>query len=148
MAATVGSSQTRRGRRAMSAEINVTPLVDVMLVLLIVFMITAPLLTTGVDVALPQTKAQKLPAPSELPLSVTVTSDAKVYIQDTETPLEELTPRLIAITDAGYSERIFLRADETVEYGTVITVLARLQQAGFQNVSLVTDPKANLGRTP
>ena len=148
MAATVGSPQTRRGRRAMSAEINVTPLVDVMLVLLIVFMITAPLLTTGVDVALPKTQAQKLPAPSELPLSVTVDAHGKIFIQDTETPLEELTPRLIAITEAGYSERIFLRGDETVDYGIVITVLAQLQQAGFQNVSLVTDPKANLGRTP
>lgn len=148
MAATVGSQQTRRGRRAMSAEINVTPLVDVMLVLLIVFMITAPLLTTGVDVALPKTQAQKLPAPSELPLSVTVDAEGNIFIQDTETPLEELTPRLIAITEAGYSERIFLRGDETVDYGVVITVLAQLQQAGFQNVSLVTDPKANLGRTP
>ena len=148
MAGTVGSPQTRRGRRAMSAEINVTPLVDVMLVLLIVFMITAPLLTTGVEVTLPKTQAQKLPAPSELPLSVTVDSAGKVYIQDTETPLEELTPRLIAITDAGYSERIFLRADEAVDWGTVAIVLAQLQQAGFQNVSLVFDPKANLGRTP
>ncbi|MGC6498799.1 MAG: protein TolR [Henriciella sp.] len=147
MAGSSSSAKVHRGRRAMNSEINVTPLVDVMLVLLIVFMITAPLLTTGVDVTLPKSVAQKLPAPSELPLSVTLDADGKVYIQDTETALEELSSKLYAITNEGYGERIFLRADEAVDYGRVMQVLTRLQQAGFRNVSLVTDPKANLQGT-
>jgi len=145
MAGSIGQNAGARGRRAMNAEINVTPLVDVMLVLLIVFMITAPLLTTGVDVSLPKTVAQKLPPATELPLSVSVDSDGKIYIQDSEAELDELTSKLYAITEAGYEERIFLRGDEDVDYGRVMQVLSKLQQAGFRNVSLVTDPKANLG---
>ena len=94
-----------RGRRSMNAEINVTPLVDVMLVLLIVFMITAPMLTTGVDVSLPTSKAQNLPAPDEPPLSVTVDSEGKIYIQETETPLVEPHAKLYAITGEGQEDR-------------------------------------------
>lgn len=145
MGASLGTSSAKRGRRAMSAEINVTPLVDVMLVLLIVFMITAPLLTTGVDVALPKARSENLPAPKELPLSVSVDAAGIVYIQDTETAIEDLTSKLYAITGEGYEERIFLRGDENVDYGRVMDVMTRMQRAGFRNIAMVTDPKASIG---
>jgi len=144
MAMATSSASVKRGRRAMNAEINVTPLVDVMLVLLIVFMITAPLLTTGVDVALPNSRSQNLPAPTEPPLSVSVDSAGKIYIQDTETPIDELTSKLFAITGEGYEERIYLRGDENVDYGRVMEVMTRMQRAGFRNIAMVTDPKANI----
>lgn len=131
-----------RGRRTMNAEINVTPLVDVMLVLLIVFMITAPMLASGVDVNLPDSKAQNLPAPSEPPLSVTVNSEGQIYIQETETELRELTSKLLAITGEGYEERIYLRGDENVDYGRVMQVMTQMQRAGFRNIAMVTNPKA------
>jgi len=145
MAGGVGTGTAKRGRRAMNAEINVTPFVDIMLVLLIVFMITAPLLTTGVDVALPQSRSENLPAPSEQPLSVSVDAAGTVYIQDTETTIEDLTSKLYAITGEGYEERIFLRADEAVDYGRVMEVMTRMQRAGFRNIAMVTDPKASIG---
>ncbi len=131
-----GRGRTRYRQRA---EINVTPLVDVMLVLLIIFMITAPLLTVGVEVDLPRTEAQNLSADQQ-PLTITVQADGTVFLQETETPLEELTPRLMAIASTGYSERIFVRADTEAAYGRVITVMARLNAAGFSNIGLVTDP--------
>ncbi len=145
MGASVGSSSAKRGRRAMSAEINVTPMVDIMLVLLIVFMITAPLLTTGVDVSLPKSRSENLPAPNETPLSVSVDAVGNVYIQDTATEIDELTSKLYAITGEGYEERIFLRADEAVDYGRVMEVMTRMQKAGFRNIAMVTDPKASVG---
>ncbi len=145
MAGSIGGGTAKRGRRAMSAEINVTPLVDVMLVLLIVFMITAPLLTTGVDVALPESRSENLPAPSETPLSVSIDAAGQVYIQDTETDLDDLTSKLFAITGEGYEERIFLRADQTVDYGRVMQVMTTMQRAGFRNIAMVTDPKASIG---
>ncbi|MEM7493733.1 MAG: protein TolR [Pseudomonadota bacterium] len=135
-----------RGRRAMNAEINVTPLVDVMLVLLIVFMITAPMLTTGVDVRLPNSQAQNLPAPQEAPLSVSVDNEGKIFIQETETPLEELTSKLYAITGEGYEERIYLRGDENVDYGRVMQVMTQMQRAGFRNIAMVTNPKARFNQ--
>ncbi len=131
-----GRGRTRYRQRA---EINVTPLVDVMLVLLIIFMITAPLLTVGVEVELPRTQAQNLAADQE-PITVTVKADGSVFIQETETPVEELTPRLLAIAQTGYSERIFIRADGSANYASVIDVMARLKNAGFENMGLVTDP--------
>lgn len=132
----------KRGRRALNAEINVTPFVDVMLVLLIVFMITAPLLTTGVDVSLPQKSADALPAPSTQPLSVTMRADGTLFIQDTEIATEELIPKLNAIAGEGYEERIYLRVDETIDYGEAIGVMTLIQGAGYRNLALVTDPKA------
>ncbi|MDJ0921824.1 MAG: protein TolR [Henriciella sp.] len=141
---TSGSGGSSRGRRSMNAEINVTPLVDVMLVLLIVFMITAPLLTTGVDVTLPQTASQNLPAPSEAPLSVTVDEEGKIYVQETEIEIEALTSQLIAITNEGYEERIFLRGDQNVDYGRVMEVMTQMQRAGFRNIAMVTDPKSTV----
>lgn len=144
MGMSVGSDGGRRGRRSINAEINVTPLVDVMLVLLIVFMITAPLLATGVDVTLPQTASQNLPAPKEVPLSVTVDSEGQIYVQETAIELEELTSQLVAITDEGYEERIFLRGDQNVDYGRVMEVMTQMQRAGFRNIAMVTDPKSTV----
>ncbi len=146
--ASLGPAGTTRGRRAMNAEINVTPLVDVMLVLLIVFMITAPLLTKGVDVVLPKAASETLPAPIEPPLSVSVTADGGVYIQETRIEIEELTSKLLAITGEGYESKIYVRGDTAVEYGQVMNVLTRMQQAGFRNVSLVTDPKSQIRVEP
>lgn len=131
-----------RGRRALAAEINVTPLVDVMLVLLIVFMITAPLLTTGVEVSLPKASAENLRAPQTQPLSVSLDSNGVIYIQETRVNAEELVSTLYAIAGEGYEERIFLRADEGVNYGQVMNVMTRMQRAGYRNIALVTDPKA------
>ena len=121
------------------AEINVTPFVDVMLVLLIVFMITAPLLAVGVPVDLPETEAQALPAGEE-PLTITIGAEGEVYIQETEVPLDELVPRLQAIAGTGFDSRIYIRADETVDYGTVMGVMAQVSSAGYVNLGLVTDP--------
>lgn len=137
-----GKGGRRRGRRALASEINVTPFVDVMLVLLIVFMITAPLLTQGVDVALPNTKAQSLPQPRDQVLTLTVQADGKMFLQEEEVTKRELQPKLKAIIDAGYSERIYLRADEDLAFGDVAFVLARIQEAGFNAASIVTDPNA------
>lgn len=137
------SHQSRRGggrrRRRLNAEINVTPLVDVMLVLLIVFMVAAPLLSVGVPVELPKTDAKSLPSEQE-PITITVSAEGLIYIQDTEISLEALGPRLEAISTNGYDERIYLRGDEDSDYGAVIKVMARVNAAGFSNLGLVTDP--------
>ena len=129
----------RRPRRELNSRINVTPLVDVMLVLLIVFMIAAPLLSVGVPVELPKTDAKSLPSEQE-PLTITVDKEGLIYIQDTEVTLEELTPKLIAMATNGYEERIYLRGDENGNYGPVMKVMAAINAAGFTNIGLVTDP--------
>jgi biopolymer transport protein TolR len=119
------------------AEINVTPFVDVMLVLLIVFMVTAPLLTVGVPVDLPKTKAQPLSQDRE-PLSVTVKTTG-VYLQNTLIAEDLLVPKLRAIAQNGYDQRIFVRGDRRVDYGRVMEVMGLLNQAGFTHIGLVTD---------
>lgn len=131
----------RRGRRGsgLNAEINVTPLVDVMLVLLIVFMIAAPLLSVGVPVELPKTDAKALPSQQE-PITITVDFEGGVFIQDEEISLDELATRLIAVSTNGYEERIYLRGDRETDYGEVMKVMARINTAGFTNIGLVTDP--------
>ena len=134
-----GAGRRRGQRYRPRAEINVTPMVDVMLVLLIVFMITAPLLTVGVPVDLPKTNAHAMNAQSE-PLTITVRADGGVYLQDTPIALDKLVPRLTAIAGNGYEERIFLRADKSADYGDVMKVMARIHAAGFSNIGLVTDP--------
>lgn len=137
-----GATGRRGPRFKPSAEINVTPLVDVMLVLLIVFMVSAPLLTVGVAVELPKTKAPPLPV-TQKPLEITVTADGKVYLQETEIALDELAPKLVAIAKAGergLDERIYVRGDTSVAYGAVMGVMATLNAAGFTNLGLVTDP--------
>ena len=126
-----------RGRRHRPmGEINVTPFVDVMLVLLIVFMVTAPLLTVGVEVDLPKTKAGQINADAA-PLVVSIKADGSLHLQDTEVPADALVPRLEAISDANPLVRIFVRGDKAVAYGEVLGVMGRIQAAGFERVALV-----------
>lgn len=127
----------RRKRRPLG-DINVTPLVDVMLVLLIVFMITAPLLTTGVAVDLPRAESSPLPGQDE-PLSVTVDAQGRVFLQDSEITLDQLPARLVAVTQRNKEARIFVRGDRGVEYGTIMGVVSAINRAGFSKVALVTD---------
>jgi biopolymer transport protein TolR len=128
----------RSQRRRPMAEINVTPFVDVMLVLWIVFMVTAPLLTVGVPVDLPQTRARSLGEDRE-PLAVTVDMNGQIFLQNTPVVVEELVPKLVAISNNGYSQRIFVRGDKSVGYGKVMEVMGLLNAAGFTRIGLVTD---------
>jgi biopolymer transport protein TolR len=121
------------------AEINVTPFVDVMLVLLIIFMVAAPLMTVGVPVELPETAANALPGEEEEPLTVTVTADGVVMIQTSEVAREELVTKLRAIATERDSTRVFLRADGAVPYAQVMQVMGALNRGGFGNIGLVTD---------
>ena len=129
---------TGGGGRAPLSEINVTPLVDVMLVLLIIFMISAPLLTVGVPIDLPQSEAKQLNEERE-PLTISVNNKGEIFLQDTPVQLDEIVPRLIAITKAGYEERIYVRGDRNVNYGQVMKVMGTLSGAGFRRVALVTE---------
>jgi len=135
MGAGVKRSAGGRRHRPMG-EINVTPFVDVMLVLLIVFMVTAPLLTVGVEVDLPKTKAGAINADAA-PLVVSIKSDGSLYLQETVVKPEVLIPRLKAISDANPNIRIFVRGDRAVSYGEVLSVMGRIQSAGFEKVALV-----------
>jgi biopolymer transport protein TolR len=119
------------------SDINVTPLVDVMLVLLIVFMVAAPLMTVGVPIELPQTKAKPLQGDTE-PITVSVNAEGKIYLQNTEIDLDTLVPKLEAIAQNGYDERIYVRGDTSVNYGTVMKVMGALNQAGYRKIGLVT----------
>ncbi len=127
----------RYGGRVMS-EINVTPMVDVMLVLLVVFMITAPLMTVGVPVDLPQTAASRMVGQDE-PLVISVNAEGVLFLQDTEVSLDQLVPRLTAITAAKRTTRIFLRGDRSIAYGQVMQVMGTLNLAGFNRVALLTE---------
>ena len=127
----------RRQRHHAMSEINVTPMVDVMLVLLVIFMVAAPLLTVGVQVDLPQTKAAVLSGQDE-PLSISIDAAGKVYVQNTEIGIEELAPRLAAITGNNPDVRIFVRGDQTIHYGRVMEVMGTVNAAGFRKVALVT----------
>jgi biopolymer transport protein TolR len=140
MAAALQSREkgVRRSRRRAMAEINVTPFVDVMLVLLIVFMVTAPLLTVGVPVDLPKTRAQTLGQDRE-PLSITVKRDGRIFLQNTPIAEEGLVDKLKAISANGYDQRIFVRGDKAVDYGRVMEVMGLLSAAGFTHIGLVTD---------
>ena len=135
-----GGGRGRRRRTAPMAEINVTPMVDVMLVLLIIFMVSAPLLTVGVPLDLPQTQAKSLDQDKN-PLTLSVNLKGQVFLNETEIPLDEIVPKLKAITEAraGLDERIFVRGDKKVDYGTVMKVMGRLSAAGFRRVALVTE---------
>jgi biopolymer transport protein TolR len=121
------------------AEINVTPFVDVMLVLLIIFMVAAPLMTVGVPVELPKTAANALPGEEEEPLTVTVTTDGVVMIQTSEVARDELVAKLRAIATERDSTRVYLRADGAVPYAQVMQVMGALNRGGFGNIGLVTD---------
>jgi len=134
------AGKRRHRRRPVMAEINVTPMVDVMLVLLIIFMVSAPLLTVGVPIDLPQTQAKSLDQDKE-PLTISVSVKGQFFLQETEIGVDELVPKLKAITDArgGLDERIYVRGDRQVDYGTVMKVMGRLSAAGFRRVALVTE---------
>ena len=116
------------------SQINVTPMVDVMLVLLVIFMITAPLLTVGVPINLPKTKAKALPE-DQAPLSITINKEEKIFVQDTEISIE----KLISISKNRNDRKIFIRADEVLSYGKVVEVMAVITSAGFNKIALVTD---------
>lgn len=135
-----GGRRGRRSRRSPMSDINVTPLVDVMLVLLIVFMVTAPLLTVGVPIELPKTEASALKTDKE-PLTLTVRPDGKIYLQDqsTDIPVEELEVKLMAIAKAGKDETIFVRGDRRSSYGELMKVMGRINRAGFRKISLITE---------
>jgi biopolymer transport protein TolR len=140
MGASASGGHRRRRRHAVMSEINVTPMVDVMLVLLIIFMVSAPLLTVGVPIDLPQSQAKSLDQDKE-PLTVSVNDKGQVFLQNSEISVDELVPKLKAVTDArgGASERIFVRGDRKVDYGTVMKIMGRLSAAGFSRVALVTE---------
>ena len=131
-----GSRFTRRRSPPMS-EINVTPFVDVMLVLLVIFMVTAPLLTVGVQVDLPKTTASVIKGDDE-PLAISVDAEGRVFLQDVEIELDALMPRLIAITGNNPDVRIFIRGDQAIYYGRVMDVMGRVNAAGYRKVALVT----------
>jgi len=119
------------------SEINVTPMVDVMLVLLIIFMVAAPLLTVGVPIDLPETKAKALEGDTE-PITISVNSAGKIFIQDTEIAIDEVVPKLEAIAKNGYDERIYVRGDQNSDYGTMMKIMGRINAAGFKRLGLVT----------
>jgi biopolymer transport protein TolR len=135
-----GGGRHRRRRRAVMSDINVTPFVDVMLVLLIVFMVSAPLLTVGVPLDLPQSQAKSLDQDRE-PLTVSVNVKGQVFLQNSEIKIDELVAKLKAVTDArgGADERIYVRGDKKVDYGTMMQVMGRLSAAGYHRVALVTE---------
>jgi biopolymer transport protein TolR len=145
MTGTAGNAVGRRRHRrhGVMADINVTPMVDVMLVLLIIFMVSAPLLTVGVPIDLPQTKAKNISTDQE-PLTVSLDDKAQVFLQSSKEPLsyDELVAKLKAISQqrgGGFEERIFVRGDRKLDYGSVMKVMALLTAAGFRKVGLVTE---------
>jgi biopolymer transport protein TolR len=135
-----GGTSRRRSRSNLrpNSDINITPMVDVMLVLLIIFMVTAPLLTPGVPVDLPKAKAKLLSEEDKEPLTITIDREGKVFLQDTEIDVTELVPRLTAIAKNGYDQRILVRGDTAVDYGSVMRVMGELNVAGFRRIGLVT----------
>lgn len=140
-----GAGRGGRRRRAPMSEINVTPFVDVMLVLLIVFMVAAPLLTVGVPVDLPKTRAAQLTDEVE-PLVITVRADGGIFLQETSISREELVPKLVAVSGANPDLRIFVRGDQSIAYGTVMEVMGQVSSAGFNRVALLAElPEDTVG---
>ncbi|MDE1994003.1 MAG: protein TolR [Rhizobiaceae bacterium] len=125
------------GRGGPIADINVTPLVDVMLVLLIIFMVAAPMMTSGVPIDLPQTQAGALNAQTQ-PITISIKEDGQVYLQETQIDVAGIADKLKAIATTGYSERIFVRGDGKAPYGVIADVMSRIQEAGYKNIGLVT----------
>ena len=140
--ATMPEAYKRRGRRRspVMSEINVTPMVDVMLVLLIIFMVSAPLLTVGVPIDLPQSQAKSLEQDKE-PLTISVDDKGGIFLQNSEVAIDDLLPKLQAIAEArgGSDARIYVRGDKTVNYGSMMKILGRLSSAGFHRVALVSE---------
>lgn len=144
MGATLATKTKSRGRRTGGtyrpmAEINVTPFVDVMLVLLIVFMVAAPLLTTGVPVDLPDSSAKAITDEDNKPIEITLSKDGKVYIGDTETVENRLLPKLQAMTENQTDRRIYIRGDQALEYGRVMRIIGTINSAGFNKVALISE---------
>lgn len=143
MGMSVGNSGVAGGRRRRSrryapmSEINVTPFVDVMLVLLIIFMVAAPLLTVGVPIDLPESKAKQLNSETQ-PITISVREGGQVFLQETEIDPSELIPKLVAIAKNGYDERLYVRGDRATDYGTVMRIMGALNQAGYKKIGLVT----------
>jgi biopolymer transport protein TolR len=134
-----GRSRGHRGmRHPVMSQINVTPMVDVMLVLLIIFMVAAPLLTVGVPIDLPQTQAKSMDQDRE-PLTISVNDKGQVFLQNSEIKLDEMVAKLKAIAKNGFEERVYVRGDRKVDYGTVMKVMGRLSAAGYRRVALVTE---------
>ena len=133
-----GSFVGKRKRRQPVSEINVTPMVDVMLVLLVIFMVTAPMLTEGVTVDLPKTKSSAISGDDE-PLAVSINAEGQIFLQETMLDLEGLVPRLLAITGNNPDVRIFVRGDKSIEYGRVMEVMGTVNSAGFRKVALITE---------
>lgn len=145
MGASLQSSGGKRGRgnrayRPM-AEINVTPFVDVMLVLLIVFMVSAPLLTAGVPVDLPSSKAKALTQEDDKPLEISLRGDGTIYVGETEVKRERLIPMLSAITESNPERRIYVRGDQDLSYGVIMQTIGSINEAGFKKVALITEPE-------
>ncbi|ACP26529.1 MULTISPECIES: protein TolR [Sinorhizobium/Ensifer group] len=132
-----GGRRRRRGKGGTISEINVTPLVDVMLVLLIIFMVAAPMMTVGVPIDLPETQAKAMNADTQ-PITVSVNPAGEIFLQETPIGIDEVVPKLEAIATTGYNERIYVRGDTNADYGTVMKVMARISAAGFKNLGLVT----------
>jgi biopolymer transport protein TolR len=133
-----GSIVGKRQRRQPVSEINVTPMVDVMLVLLVIFMVTAPMLTVGVTVDLPKTKSSAIPGDDE-PLAVSINAEGQIFLQETMLELEGLVPRLLAVTENNPDVRIFVRGDKSIDYGRVMEVVGTVNSAGFRKVALITE---------
>ena len=132
-----GRRARRGGRRAPVSEINVTPFVDVMLVLLIIFMVAAPMLTVGVPIDLPETRAQAMNSETQ-PITISVDDKGQVFLSETRVPVEEIVAKLEAIAQTGFDERIYVRGDRAADYGTVMRVMGRINEAGYRNIGLVT----------
>jgi len=147
MAMSMGSRSGRGRRFRPVAEINVTPMVDVMLVLLVIFMVTAPLMTSGVQVDLPKTDAQPIKGDDQ-PVAISIDGSGKLWIQDTEIAQDDLVPKLRAIMGQKPDTRIFIRADKGIEYGKVMDVMGLLGGAGFDKVALVTEIKGGAPTVP
>ncbi len=135
-----GRGRRRSARQGRLSEINVTPFVDVMLVLLIVFMVTAPLLTVSIPIELPRTEAKQSAAETE-PLAITIRNDGAIFLQETQVTLDELVPRLRAISNEGYDRAIYIRGDARTQWDTMAQVLANTSSAGFRKLQLVTDTR-------
>ena len=140
-----GNRNRRNARQPAFAEINITPMVDVMLVLLVIFMVAAPMMTTGVTVDLPKTNASPVSGQDE-PLAVSIAPDGKVYIQKTPVTVKELGSKLKAIAGNKKDTRIFVRGDKTVDYGRIMQVVSEINGAGFTKVALLTDTATEQGR--
>ena len=130
---------SKKGNNRLMSEINVTPFVDVMLVLLIIFMVAAPLLTVGVEIELPKTSAKALPTEKEDPLTLSLTKDKELYLQDTKIEFSELIPKLKQIAEQRNDNRIFIRADGANNYSTIMEIMGALNSSNFSNISLVTE---------